>query len=133
MARPYITKSKILNVGDIAADSDAIKIPVWRLPYKIKITAVYFGVDTAITAQDTDYNLCRLTDVTNDIASIVTGPAATGDSLVAGTPLAASVGVVAAYAEQDAGAVLQLEFTKTGAGLAMSGFWVQIDYEDYGS
>lgn len=124
-------KTKYFQVGDIAADSDAIKHALWYLPRRIKINAVKFAVDTAITAQDTNYNTIALTDGTNTIASIVTGDAAGGDDLAAGVWLDASTGPVAAYVEQAAAATLKLEFTKTGSGLAMSALAVQIDYYEY--
>jgi len=127
------TRIKYFQVGDIVADSDAIKHALWYLPRRIKITGVKFAVDTAITAQDTNYNTIALTDGTNTIASIVTGPASGGDSLSAGVWLAASTGPVAAYKEQAAGATLKLEFTKTGSGLAMSALAVQIEYQEYGA
>jgi len=122
---------KYFQVGDIVANSDAIKHALWYLPRRIKIAGVKFAVDAAITAQDSDYNTIALTDGTNTIASIVTGPAATGDSLSAGVWLAASTGPVAAYVEQAAAATLKLEFTKTGNGLAMSALAVQIEYYEY--
>lgn len=122
---------KVFQVGDIAADSDAIKHALWYLPRRIKIAAVKFAVDTAITAADTNYQEVALTDGTNTIASIVTGPAATGDDLAAGVWLAASTSPVAAYVEQAALATLKLEFTKTGTGMAMSALAVQIEYYEY--
>ena len=67
MSREYKTKSKIFNLGDFIADSVAIVVPIWKIPDAIKITAVKFAVDTAITAQDTDYNTIALTDGTNTI------------------------------------------------------------------
>ena len=124
-------RTKYFQVGDIVANSDAFKHALWYLARKIKINAVKFAVDTAVAAQDTDYNTIALTDGTNTIASIVTGPATGGDTLAAGVWLAASVGPVAAYKEQAAAATLKLEFTKTGNGLAMSALSVQIDYYEY--
>lgn len=126
-------KTKYFQVGDIVADSDAIKHALWYLPRRIKINAVKFAVDTAITAADTNYQTVQVTDVTNVIGSISTGPAATGSSMVAGVWLAATTGPVAAYKEQAAGATLQLEFVKTGTGMAMSALAVQIDYYEYDS
>ena len=123
------TKIKLLAIGDYVANSDAIKTPVWVLDHKIKITAVKAAHDTAITAQDTDYNTVALTDGTNTIASFATGPAATGQSFTAGVFVALSV--VAAYAEQAAAQNLRVEYTKTGNGLAGSGLVIQIEYIDY--
>lgn len=129
MSKQYDLRSVRVALGDFIADSDAIKAIIWRVTEAVKISAVYLGFDSAITAQDTDYNTIAVTDGTNTIASTATGPAATGNSFAAGVP--ESLTVVAAYAEQAAGAVILLEHTKTGNGLLESGAWVQIDYYPY--
>ena len=123
------TRIMTFMVGDYAADSDAIKTALTKLDHAIKITGIKVAHDTAITAQDTDYNTVAITDGTNTIASFATGPAATGQSFVAGTFVALTL--VAAYVEQAAAQTLKVEYTKTGNGLAGSGLVVQIEYVDY--
>jgi len=122
-------KTKVMRLGDIAIDSDAIKYPLWKLARAIKISAVYLGADTACTAADTNYNTFKLTDITNTIASIANGPVAGGTTFAAGVPQAMTM--VAAQAIRAAADQLQFEVTKTGNGLALSGAYVQIDYYEY--
>lgn len=127
----YVAKSKIIKVGDYVANSDAIKHPLFRNPRLIKVTAVYFGHSEAIIAQDTDYNEIKVMVGTTKIASALTGPAATGQSYTAGDYVAATL--VAAAAEIAAGSNIELNFAKTGNGLAGKGLVVQIDYQEYDS
>lgn len=119
--------SKVFNVGDVAADSDAIKVPLFAPPRAITLKKAMLGVDTAITAADTNYQTVALTDGTNTIASLATGPAATGEDMAAG--VLEEITLDSDYIEIAAGDQLCLEFTKTGTGMAMSGLVCQIDYE----
>lgn len=131
MALSDETRVKTIRLGDIAQDSDAIKYPLWKLKRRIKITAVLLGANVACSAADTNYNTFQLTDVTNVIASIANGPAATGQSFVAGSMHAMTV--VAAHAEKPADTQLQFEVVKTGNGLALTGAQIQIEYKEYDS
>jgi len=130
MSKQYELKSKTFTIGALAINSDAIKTILWRLNHAIRIDSVYFGADTACAAADTNYNTISLTDITNVIAAIANGPAATGSTFAAGVPLVATTTPVAAYCELEAGDVLQIECVKTGNGLALAGFFVQINYYD---
>ena len=121
--------SIVVNAGDIAANNNAFKVPVFKPPAAITIKRVLIGVDTDIAAADTDYQMVKLTDGTNTIASVSTGPALTGQSFTAGVFVELAVdathGASITTAEQ-----LYLEFAKTGStGMAMSNLCVQIDYE----
>ena len=131
MSRPYVKKTKQFFLVDIDADSDALNSPLWYLETDIKIDKVRFGVDTAVTAADTNYQKVAVTDGSDDIASITTGPAASGDDLTAGAFLAKDP--AAAHAEKSAGDTLKVEYTKTGTGMALSGLIVEIDYYEYGA
>jgi len=123
-------KTKVMRLGAVAIDSDAIKYPLWKLARAIKISAVYLGVDTACSKADTNYNTFALTDVTNTIAEIANGPdSAAGTTFAAGVPQAMTVDE--AYAYLAAAAQLQFEVTKTGNGLALVGAYIQIDYYEY--
>jgi len=119
--------SKTFFLAEIAADSDALVIPLWKPPYAITIKRILMGVDTTVTAQDTDYNKIDITDGTNIIATVSTGPAATGTTLTAGafTTLTLDADYVAIANTE----TIKVDFTKTGNGLAMSGLNIQIDYE----
>ena len=131
LSSELIRKSIVVNVGDIAADSDAIAHAVFKVPTQytngILIKRILLSVDTAITAQDTNYNTIAVTDGTNTIASVATGPAATGQDFAVATPVELTLD--ADYVDQAAGQVLKLEFTKTGNGLAASALAIQIDFE----
>lgn len=119
--------SKTFYLHDITADSDALVIPLWKPPYAITIKRILMGVDTAITAQDTHYNKIDITDGTNIIATVSTGPASGGQSFTAGTFVTLTLD--ADYVAIANTKTLQVDFTKTGNGLAMSGLNIQIDYE----
>ena len=132
MSLPYKELQKSFVLGVIAIDSDAIKIPLWKLNSRIKITGVRLGADTACTKADTNYNTFQLTDVTNIIASIANGPnSAAGTSFVAGS--FHDMTLVAAYQEMPAGTTLQFEVVKTGNGLALTRSVLEISYYDYGA
>jgi hypothetical protein len=120
-------ESKTFHIGDIAADSDAIKVPLWNLPHAITIKRIMMGFDTAITAADTNYQTYEITDGTNTIASTVTGPVTGGNSFAAGVLEALTL--VAAYVDQAAAQQLYVEFTKEGSGMTGSNCTVQIDFE----
>ena len=122
-------KTKIFPIGDIAIDSDAIKYPLWKLNRAIKIAAVYLGTVTIVTAADTNYNTFKLTDITNDIATIANGPVSGGTTWAAGDQKVMTN--VAAQLIRASGDYLQLEVVKTGAGLALDGAFVQVDYYEY--
>jgi len=123
------TKTKVFRLGAVAIDSDAIKYPLWLLQRAIKITSVYLGVDTACAAADTNYNTFKLTDITNDIATIANGPVSGGTTFAAGVPQAMTL--VAAQAIRAAADQLQFEVVKTGNGLALAGAYIQINYKEY--
>lgn len=130
MSLPYVEKQKNICLGVVAQDSDAIKWPLWIIKRKIKITKVRLGADTACAKADTNYNLFRLTDVTNDIASIANGPdSAVGQTFAAGE--LHDMTLVPAYAEPVAGTQLQFEVTKTGTGLALTRSYLEITYLEY--
>lgn len=118
--------SLTFQVGDIAADSDAIKIPLWVPPANITLKKCMMGVDTDVAAADTNYNKIDLTDGTNVIATTSNGPVSGGNSFTAGT--LEEIALVADYVAVTSAEQLWLEFTKTGNGLAMSRMTVQIDY-----
>jgi len=120
-----------VNVGDIAADSDAIKHCLYKIPAQmtagITIKRILLSVDTAITAADTNYQTVNITDGTNTIATVDTGPASGGQDFVVGTPVALTLD--ADYVAQDAGNVITMEFSKTSSGMTMSALTAQIDFE----
>jgi hypothetical protein len=118
--------SQIVNVGDIAADSDAIVHALLKPKSAITIKRLLTGVDTAISAADTDYQTLNITDGTNVIATVSTGPAATGQSFTAGTFVELTVD--ATYANIANTETIKAAFAKTGNGMAMSALQIQIDY-----
>lgn len=130
MSRPYVKKTKQFCIGDIAQDSDAIKTPLWTIPAAIKIVAARLGADTACNKADTNYNTFEVTDGTNTIASIANGPdSSAGTSFTAGE--FEDMTLTNAQVERDADDELQLEVTKTGSGLELSGAVLEIDYYEY--
>ena len=66
--------SIVVNAGDIAANNNAFIVPVFKPPYAITIKKVLIGVDTAIVVHNTEYQTVKLTDGTNIIATVSTGP-----------------------------------------------------------
>jgi len=128
--RDLFTKTKTIFLGAIAIDSDALLYALWTVENKIKITAARLGVNTTNTKANTNYNTVQIKNAANVIAAIANGP----DSS-AGTTIAAgafgSMALTAANVEVAAGAVLTLQVTKTGNGLAYAGAVLQIDYQDY--
>jgi hypothetical protein len=131
MSLPYKELQKVITLGVIAIDSDAIKIPLWKPNSKIKITKVRLGADTACTKADTNYNTFQLTDVTNVIASIANGPDPEGQTFAAGVFY--DMTLVAAYQEVAADVQLQFEVVKAGSGLALTRSVLEISYYDYGA
>ena len=120
--------SIVVNAGDIAANNNAFKVPVFKPPYAITVKRVLMGVDADIVAADTDYNTVNLTDGTNVIATVSIGPVLTGTSFTAGT--FEELAVVTTYAVVTAAEQMYIEFVKTGTtGMAMSNLCMQIDYE----
>lgn len=130
MSLPYVEKQRTICLGVIAQDSDAIKWPLWINKRKIKITKVRLGADTACAKADTNYNTFRLTDVTDDIATIANGPdSAAGQTFAVGE--LHDMALVTAKAVVPAATQLQFEVTKTGSGLALTRSYLEITYLEY--
>ncbi len=127
--RDYFLKTKTFHIGDIAADSDALLTPLWKVPNAIKVASVKFAADTDAAAVDTNYNTLAVKNGSNAIASLANGPAASGTGFSKG--VFAAVTPTVAYEEVAADATLTLAVTKTGSGAALSGLVIQIDYYDY--
>ena len=119
--------SKVINVGDIAADSDLIVIPLFKPPYAITIKRILIGFDTAITKADTNYQKYNVTDGTNIIATVSTGPnSAAGTSFVVG--VFQELTLVATYVAIAATETITLSFVKAVSGMVASNCCIQIDY-----
>lgn len=119
--------SKVVNVGDIAADSDAIVIPLFKPPAAITIKRILMGFDTAINKADTNYQKYYITDGTATIATIQTGPnSALGTSFTVG--VFQELTLVAAYVGIAATETITLSFIKEGSGMVGSNCTIQIDY-----
>jgi len=123
-------KSKIIKIGDYIANSDAIKHPLWVNKRVIKVDDVYFGHSEDITAQNTDYNEIKVMVGTTKIASVLTGPAATGQDFVAGDYVA--ITPESGAEEIAAASNIELNFAKTGNGLLGKGLVIQINFFEYG-
>jgi len=124
----YEKKTFEIVVGDIIADASGLTEALWKVPHAIKITSVRFGANATIAAQDTDYQKIAVKNGSNEIASITLGPAAGGDTLTLGTFVEKTP--AAAYAECAAADTLTIAYTLTGAGLAVTGLVIQIEYYD---
>lgn len=128
MSRPSIEHFIMVGPLNLAADSDAVKWPLFVTKRRIRVKAAFFGATAALTAQDTNYNKIAVMNGTTELKSITTGPASSGESLAAGdlerkdltTPL-----------EVAADGIIEVNFTKTGSGQAVTGLVVGIAYEDY--
>lgn len=119
--------SKTFYLGDIDADSDALVPPLWNPPRAITIKRILVGLDTDAAKDNTDYQTISITDGTNTIASIATGPTAGGTSFTAGTFV--ELTLVANYVAISAAETIKVDFTKTNSGMALSGLQIQIDYD----
>jgi len=119
--------SKVINVGDIAADSDAIVIPLFKPPYAITIKRILMGFDTAITKADTSYQKYYITDGTATIATVQTGPnSALGTSFTVG--VFTELTLVSTYVAIAPTETITLIFIKEGSGMIASNCCIQIDY-----
>lgn len=114
-----------VNIGDIAADSDAITPLIFKKPQAVTIAAIWMGVDTTVGADAVNY---QTVDVkrTSDDATILSSAPNTTAGLTAGTPV--TMGTIAAEGALTADNSLYLDFTKTASGKALSGFTLHIIY-----
>jgi len=129
--KEYHLKTKQFFVGAIIIDPTALKYALWKCENKIKIAAVRLGVMSAVTAADTNYTTAIVKNATVTIASMANGPIAGGISIAAGAQGAFTLVTAAGANEVAKDALLTLEFTKVGNGLAWAGANVEIDYYDY--
>ena len=127
-----VTKTKVICLGDMAANSDAYAHALWKVENKIRLQSVRFGVAAAITAADTDYQTMALKNGSTTIATLATGPAATGTSIAQSAFASVTPDTTAGADEVAAAATLKLTFTKTGNGMAVKGLVIQLDYIDIG-
>lgn len=128
--RDYYLKTKQIPIGDIAADSDALLYALWKVPNKIKVSAVRIGAKATCTKADTNYNTIDLKNGSVVVASIANGPVASGSTITLGTFSDFTVVTAAGADEIAATGTLSLKITKTGNGLAVSGAVIQIEYYD---
>lgn len=119
--------TQVIHVGAVAADSNAIKTPLWSVAKALTIKRIMLGFNAAVTAADTNYQTIAITDDTNTIAEVDTGPVSGGESFAAGVLEALTL--VADYVALSAADQLYVEYTKTGSGMALTGMTVQVDYE----
>lgn len=128
MGREYV--EKIITAGplNVAADSDAVVWPLFVSNRRIKVVKVLLGATAAMTAADTNYNTVAIKHGTTTIYSFANGPAASGESLAAGV---IEEKALATPVEVPADTPIKITFTKTGTGLAITGFYVGLVYYDY--
>ena len=112
------------GLGDIAADSDAFRYPIIRLPYPVTINRLEMSTDTTAAADATNYQTIALVDADgNTIVSATT--ASTGFTAGVFRDMGA---VTAANAALTANEGCYLQFTKAASGMALSGVTVSISY-----
>jgi hypothetical protein len=70
--RDMYLKTKTVNVGAIAIDSDALVWPLWRTPDKVKISAIRLGTNTTMTKADTNFNTFTIKNGTVSVAPWLT-------------------------------------------------------------
>jgi hypothetical protein len=109
---------------DFAQDADANDFALWTVPTGLnaRVISGTWASGTTIAAADTNYDTYALTDGTTTIASVATGPAATGQAFTAGTPVAMTVTDVLV----DAAGVFHITKTKTGTGTANAGMIIDV-------
>lgn len=106
-----------VGLGDLAADSDAFRYGLMRLPYAVTVQNIFIGTDTTVAGNATNYVTIAAKDADgNSLASITT--ATTG--FTAATPR--TMGTISStYGALIANEGLYLTFTKAAAGVALSG------------
>ena len=129
--RDYFKKKKLIYVGAVAADSDLLIWPLWTVENAIKITAIRLGTNTAIVATDTDYQTLSIKNGTVVVATLATGPNATGVAIAAGALGNFTLVEAAGANEVAAGSVLKLSAVLAGSGMALVACSIEIDYYDY--
>jgi len=128
MPRPSHERYSFINVGDIAADADAVKHPFFYTKNKIQIKKIFMGSKAAVAAADTNYQNIKVMNGAVEIKKVSTGPAASGQSFVAGdfvefTP-------VVGTEEIPANTNLEINYSKTGTGMAVTGLTIGIQWID---
>ncbi len=115
-----------VGIGDIDADNDDYTYPIFRAKHDVTIVMCHIGVDSDVTANDTNYQTIYLeqTGNSNDLGSITT--ASTGFSKH--VPREIAISSSSNQNKLAAGDTLQLRFAKSGTGVAMYGVTVSIAY-----
>jgi len=114
-----------LCLGDLAADSNAVKFPLLRLPFDVTIESVSIGVDTTAALNATVYQTL----------SLYNSRSTTAISSLSNQAAAFTLHIPRDFASLDstlkvikAGETLYLGCTKTGAGTALSGVVVTVAF-----
>ncbi len=120
----WIYRHIAFGLGDVAADSDSLTYPVFRAKHDITIIAADIGVDTDIVDDDTNYQTMYLeqTGSSTDIASLTSDVTWSKHVPVSMGTLDSDAKIV------KAGQTVQLRFSKTASGKAMSGVQIHLSY-----
>jgi len=113
-----------VNLGDLAADSDAIAPVIFKKPEAVAIVAIWIAVDTTVGADAVNYNTIDIKQDDGD-ASLMSSPYDTQAGLTLATPVDMGVDQ---NLSQIADESLYLDLTLTASGKALSGAVLFISY-----
>lgn len=113
-----------IGFGDIAADSDVFTYPVFVAKHDITIIEAFITVDTDITDDNTNYQTIALKQTGTSTAIV----SKTSDITWSQHVQVDMGSVDSAAAKVKAGASINVTFTKTASGKAMSGFVIAIRF-----
>jgi len=116
----YIT----VNIGDVAANSDAFTIPLFTTNVPVTITNVEISADTTAAANATDYQTVELFNSASS-TSIATAITNASTAFTQATPRAFA-SLSSTLSKIAAGKSLNVTFTKAGSGTALSGVTIAI-------
>lgn len=117
---------KTINIGDVAADSDAIVPFLWRPQAQVTLQSIGLTVDTDIVDDNVNYQTIQFKDAAGN--NILSAGFTTDVTWTAGTIISAGALNVThkiLTADED----MKMTFTKTVAGKAMSGLCIHIAFK----
>lgn len=119
---------------DKPADADAEEWPIMWIPQgrRVRVNGAYLGAQADVAAADTNYDTITIRRSSDDavVATLLSGPSATGTDIDGGDFVAMTVDDDYAEIEADGDDVsLYLGFEAVGTGLAIEGLVVALDVE----
>jgi hypothetical protein len=95
---------------------------------KVRVLRIAMTSKAAVTARNTNYNTWKFLSGSTTVGLLRNGPASDGVSFAKG--VMAAVTLVSKNTTLANNAVLTLESTKSGTGLAVTGCTISVEFED---